>query len=418
MTSAPLEGVRVLEFCDEKGAWAGRLMAGLGATVTKVEPPGGDPTRAYAPFLDDEPGPERSLYFWYYNAGKRSQVLDLDSAEGRDRFRELAADADILIESQPWGRMRDLRLDHADLRQANPGLIYVSITPFGREAPHADELATELTLAAGGGFAWMNGYDDHSLPGVRGGGNQAYHTGCHFAVMSALTALLYRDATGEGQLIDVNMHAAINVTTEAGSYTWLVNQGTVQRQTGRHAGITPSMPSQVRCADGRYVNTGVPPRKPADFRAMLGWLSDLGLVEDFHSAPLLELGMQRERIDLSRIAEDPELQAIFGAGREAYEFIARRVDAYDFFSGGQDRGFQVGIVYPPEDVFSDPHFVARGYPVQVEHPELGRTFTYPGAAITFNGSPMVPPTRAPFLGEHNGTGLDPTKNIAAPRTKT
>lgn len=404
MTSAPLEGIRVLEFCDEKGAWAGRLMAGLGADVTKIEPPGGDLTRAYAPFLDDEPGPERSLYFWHYNGGKRSQVIDVETDAGRGRFRELAASADIIIESQAPGRMAQLGLDYPDLQPANPGLIYVSITPFGRNRPRVDEQATDLTLAAGGGFAWMNGYDDHSLPGVRGGGNQAYQTGCHFAVMSALTALLYRDLTGEGQFIDVNIHAALNVTTEAGSYTWLVNQGTVQRQTGRHAGLSPSMPSQVRCADGRYVNTGVPPRKPEDFRQMIAWLTDLGMLDDFHPAPLLELGMQRERIDLSRIAEDPELQAIFGAGREAYEFIASRIDAYAFFSGGQERGFQVGIIYPPEDVFSDPHFVARGYPVQVEHPELGRTFTYPGAAITFTGSPMVPPSRAPFLGEHDPGG--------------
>ena len=400
MTS-PLDGIRVIEFCDEKGPWAGRLFAGLGAEVIKVEPPGGDPTRGYPPFLDDVPGQERSLYFLHYNVGKRSVTLDIESTAGQEQFRNLVAGADILVESQAPGRMAALGLDYPDLRGANLGLIYVSITPFGRSGPRAKELATDLTLAASGGFAWMNGYDDHTLPGVRGGGNQAYQTGCHFGVMSALVALLHRDVTGEGQHIDVNTHAACNVTTEAGSYTWLVNQGTVQRQTGRHAGVTPSMPSQVACADGRYVNTGVPPRKPQDFHNMLEWLRELGLEEEFHQAPLLELGMLRERIDLSRIAEDPELQAIFGAGRDAYAFIASRVDAYEFFAGGQKRGFQVGIVYPPEDVFSDPHYVARGWPTPVEHPELGRTITYPGAPIAFGASPWAAPRRAPLLGEDN-----------------
>jgi crotonobetainyl-CoA:carnitine CoA-transferase CaiB-like acyl-CoA transferase len=403
--SAPLEGVRVIELCDEKGAWAGRLFTSLGAEVIKVEPPGGDHTRTYAPFLDDQPGPERSLYFWYYNANKRSVTLDLESEDDRARFRGLVANADILLESQEPGEMARLGLDDSDLRPSNPGLIYVSVTPFGRGGPRANEVATDLTLAANGGFAWMNGYDDHALPCVRGGGNQAYHTGCHFAVMSAMVALLHRDVTGEGQFIDVNTNAAVNVTTEAGSYTWLVNKGTVQRQTGRHAGIAPSMPTQVLCADGRYVNTGVPPRKPKDFHQMLEWLKELNLYDDFHSSPLLELGMARERIDLSKIAEDVELQAIFGAGREAYEFIASRIDAYTFFSGGQRRGFQVGIIYPPEDVFTDPHFVARGWPVPVELPEFGRTVTFPGVPIAFGGSPMAPPRPAPHLGEGNATFL-------------
>ena len=126
--------------------------------------------------------------------------------------------------------------------------------------PRLEEASTDLTILAAGGIAWMNGYDDHTLPPVRGAGNQGYHTGCHYGVMSFLAALLYRDVSGEGQFIDVSAHASCNVTTESGSYSWLVAEATVQRQTGRHASINPSMPSQVRCADGRYVNTGMPPR--------------------------------------------------------------------------------------------------------------------------------------------------------------
>ena len=83
-------------------------------------------------------------------------------------------------------------------------------------------------MLAGGGPVWNCGYDDHSLPPVRGGGNQGHHTASHFAVMSTLVALLARDENGGGQHIDVSMHAAANVTTEAGSYEWLVAQATVQ----------------------------------------------------------------------------------------------------------------------------------------------------------------------------------------------
>ncbi|MDZ7726763.1 MAG: CoA transferase [Dehalococcoidia bacterium] len=275
--NGPMHGLRVLEYTDHLGTWAGKLLADMGAEVIKVEPPGGEVTRTFQPFLEEVPGQERSLYWWHYNTNKQSIVLDLSRDEARDIFRRLAADADFLVESAPPGMMAELGLDYPDLAPANERLIYISITPFGRTAPRAEEQATDITLMANGGIAWMNGYDDHSLPPVRGGGNQAYHTACHYAVMSGLVALLHRDNGGTGQHIDVNTNAAINVTNEAGSYTWLVAQQTVQRQTGRHAAVKPSMPSQVLCADGKYANTGVPPRRGEEFRKTYDWLGELGI---------------------------------------------------------------------------------------------------------------------------------------------
>ncbi|GAB4337873.1 MAG: hypothetical protein Kow0010_26100 [Dehalococcoidia bacterium] len=402
---AALGDLRVIEYCNEWGAWAGKLLGDMGADVIKVEPPGGDATRRYEPFVDDEPGSDRSLYFWHYNTSKRGIVLDLETAAGREVFRRLVTAADMLIESNPPGHLAGLGLDYADLAPLNPALIMVSITPFGRSGPRAGEQATDLTLLAGGGPAWMCGYDDHTLPPVRGGGNQGYQTGCHFAVMSALVALLHRDRTGRGQFIDVNMHAAANVTTEAGSYTWLVARQTVIRQTGRHAATTMTLPSQVQCADGKWVNTGLPPRQPHEFARLFRWLQDLGAADEFPLAPFLEMGARRERIDLSRIAEDEEVAAIFGAGREAVNFIASRLSASDFFVGAQERGFQVGIIYAPEEALEDPHFVARGFPVQVPHPELGRSFTYPGAPYQFKATPWRISRRAPLLGEHTGEVL-------------
>src|SRR5262249_61620816 len=158
-----------------------------------------------------------------------------------------------------------------------------------------EELASDVTVLAGGGRAWNCGYDDHALPPIRGGGSQGYAIGCHYAVMSALTALLHRELGGRGQRIDVSMHAAANVTTEMGSYSWLVHRGTVQRLTGRHASETMTMPSQVRCSDGRYVTTGLPPRSPQEFRRLLGWLRELGLEEELPEAVFLQMGMERDR---------------------------------------------------------------------------------------------------------------------------
>jgi crotonobetainyl-CoA:carnitine CoA-transferase CaiB-like acyl-CoA transferase len=397
--TGPLTALRVIELADEQASYAGKLLADLGADVVKVEPPEGERSRAYPPFVDDEPHPDRSLFFWQYNTSKRSVTLDLDAEEGRALFRRLVASADVLLESEPPGRLAALGLDYPDLSADHPRLIVASVTPFGRSMPRSDEASTDLTLLAGGGPAWSSGYDDHGRPPVRGGGNQGYHTASHFAVMSVLTALLYRDVSGRGQHIDVNSHAAQNVTTEGASYHWLVAQQTVQRQTGRHAAVNPTAPSQVQCADGRWANTGFPPRRRADFERLLAWLADLGV--EFPALDLIRLGTQYERIDLSRIQEEPVLREIFMAGRDAMTAVAQRLPAYEFFVQGQQRGFQVGIIYSPEEVLADPHFQAREWPVTVEHGELGRAVTYPGHPYRFTASPWQITRRPPLLGEHN-----------------
>ena len=344
MTGA-MEGVRVVELCDEMGMFAGKLLADMGAEVVKVEPPGGDRTRTYPPFADDQPGPERSLYFWHYNTSKASVTLDLQADTDRKRLRSLIDRADILLQSGEAGA----DLDYESLRESNAGLIMVTLSPFGRGMPREDEAATDLTILAGGGPVWNCGYDDHSLPPVRGGGNQGYHTASHFGVMSALVALLHRDETGRGQHIDVNAHAAANVTTEAGTYTWLVAQDTVQRQTGRHAGLNPSMPSQVLCKDGRYVNTGIPPRRPESFAAVCEWLTTLGLVEEFLEFPLLEEGKRRERFDMSMLAAGRRADGDLRGGAFGHELPGVEADGLRVLHGGAGAGV------PDRD-----HLLARG----------------------------------------------------------
>ncbi len=397
-----LTGVRVIELASERIAFAGKLLADMGADVILVEPPGGDPARNYPPFLDDQPGPDRSLWWWHYHTSKRGVVLDLETAEGRARFKALAAGADILLESEPEGRLAALGLDYDDLRQGREDLIFLSVTPFGRGSVNAAAPVTDLTILASAGPAWSCGYDDHALPPVRGGGNQGFHTACHFAAMSALTALFYRLSSGEGQFIDVSMHAASNVTTEAASYSWLVARQTVQRQTGRHAAAVPTQGTQMLCNDGRWVNTGVPPRSPAEFGFILGWLRDLGLEDQFPDAIFLEIGAAMPKpITYDLIGVDAEATAIFMAGREALALIAAHVSAYDFFIGFQRRGVAVGVIYSPDEAFEDEHFRARGFQVEVTHPDLGRTFRYPGAPYQLPASPWRISRPAPKLGEHD-----------------
>ena len=280
--------------------------------------------------------------------------------------------------------------------------MWVSVTPFGRDNPRSGETAsTDLTVLAGGGPVWSCGYDDHSIPPVRGGGNQGFQIGSHFAVMSLLTAVLYREVSGRGQHIDVSLHAAANVTTEYASYSWLAAGQTVIRQTGRHAFPRMTQPTQVRCADGVYANTGTPPRTPKEFRALREWLDELGLTDQFEMAALLDLGSEFEKISLADIEENPLIGEVFGAGRDAVTFIAEQLPAYDYFVGSQQRGMAAGIIYSPDEVLADPHFAARGWPAEVDHPELNRTITYPGVPIKFGASPAAVRHRAPLIGEHD-----------------
>src|ERR1700679_2566945 len=139
-----LKGYRILELANERVAFAGKLLADMGADVILIEPPGGDPSRHYPPFMDDRPDPERSLWWWHYHTSKRGVVLDLDDHAGRERFRQLVAGADIMLESEPAGRLAELGLDYDDLRQLREDLIFVSMTPFGRDSPNAAVPVTDL----------------------------------------------------------------------------------------------------------------------------------------------------------------------------------------------------------------------------------------------------------------------------------
>jgi len=390
-----------VELQSEAGAFAGKLLADMGADVVTVEPPGGASTRNIPPFLNDEPHPERSLHFWHYNLNKRAITLDWTTPAGRDLLLRLLDGADALIEAEGPGVLASHGLHDDTLRADRPGLIHVSMSAFGRDGPRAGEEATDLTLLAGGGPAWSCGYDDHTLPPIAGGGYQGYQTACHFAVMGLLTAVLHRDAGGPGQRIDVNMHAASNVTTEAASTVWNVAGETVQRQTGRHAAVLPTQATMTQCADGRWVNTGMPPRSGAQFQSVLDWLEELGLRDDFAEAALLEEATSLGKLSFAEIREDDLLRAMFSAGRNAILRIAGAIGAYAFFRGGQERGFQCGIIYSPEEIMADPHIEARGFPVEVEHPEVGRQIRYPGAPYRFSATPWAVRRRAPLIGEDN-----------------
>src|SRR5271169_6075093 len=135
MPSELLKGLRLLDLTDEKGALCGKMFADMGAEVIKVEPPQGCPTRKIPPFLDDEPGLDRSLHFLAFQAGKRSITLNLESADGRELLKQLVRRSDFLVDAFPLGLLDSLGLGYNTLAEMNPRLIHASITPFGDRGP-------------------------------------------------------------------------------------------------------------------------------------------------------------------------------------------------------------------------------------------------------------------------------------------
>ncbi len=403
----PLAGLRVVELASEWTSYAGRLLADLGATVELVEPRGGSHLRAYGPFVGSTRDPEQSLWWWHYQANKFGRSIDLDTTAGRELLHDLIQHADIFVEGADRPQFEQLGLGHEQLRREHKDLIVLSITPFGRCTSRADEPATDLTILAGAGPVWSCGYDDHSLPPIRGGGNQSIHTAGLHAVPALLVAVLHRHATGIGQHVDVSVHAASNVTTEAGSFEWLVAKSTVQRQTSRHAAVAKSEPTIAFDRNGRPVFTGVPPRSKPDLERIVEWIDTLGLRDQFPDIVLLEIGIERGGMTWQEIYADEFCAQIFGAGRAALTIIASQLTDREFFLGGQDRGFAVGVINAPEDVMHDPHFADRGFHATLHHEELGRDIVYPGAPIQFSASPWRLVRRAPRLGEHHNAPLHP-----------
>ncbi len=397
--NALLNGLRVVELASDRAAWAGKLMGDLGADVIVVEAPGGHASRSYGPFLNDEEHPDRCLWWWNYNTSKRSVVLDLVSDQGRDDFRRLVASADIVLEGEDPGDLDALGIDHTQIRAARPELIWVSVTPFGHSRADLHEPTTDLTLLASGGTVWSCGYDDHSVPPVRPGGGHAHHTASAFAVMAALTAVVHRDLTGIGQHVDVSMLAATNVTTEVNTVDYLYRGATNQRQTGRHASEHKTMGIQVQTGDGGYCTNPLGLTTAGNYQSVIDWLGELGLEEELPEFFFLQMGVERGGVSLKVLGQDVEATEIYRAGREALYLIASKLTMAEYFVQAQQRGIACGAVYAPDEALADAHFQFREYPVEVEHDELGRSFTYPGLPYTGTSIPKSI-RRAPMVGEH------------------
>ncbi|MEG3151336.1 CaiB/BaiF CoA-transferase family protein [Sphingomonas sp. ZT3P38] len=360
----PLAGLKVVEFTHMvMGPAVGVILADLGAEVVKVEPIGGDQTRE---LLGSGAG-----YFPMFNRNKRSICLDLKSEAGLKVARQLAVDADILIENFRPGTLARLGLSYESLKVENPGLIYCSAKGF-LAGPYENRTALDEVTQMMGGLAYMTGPPGRPL---RAGSSVIDITGGMFGVIGILAALERRHRTGEGGEVRCSLYE----TT-----AFLVGQHMAQAAvTGQAARPMPVRISAWAIYD--VFDTAVP-----DEQLFVGVVSDAQWVAFCTAFGLDALGadprfVKNNQRVLARDEIVPQIRALFGAMPRA-ELIAK-VEAI---------GLPFAPIARPEDLFDDAHLNAGGL-IELTLPD-GRTTKLPGLPVELDGARLELQRDIPQIG--------------------
>ncbi|MBI4641019.1 MAG: CoA transferase [Candidatus Tectomicrobia bacterium] len=371
-----LDGYRVLDLADSKGLYCTKLMADLGADVIKVEPPGGDSSRDLGPFYHHELHREKSLSFFNLNTNKRSITLNLEKADGREIFKQLVKNADIMVETFPPRYLDALGLGYSVLREMNRRLVMTSITPFGQEGPYRDYNASDIVGVAMGGQMYLCGFPDK--PPVRPGASQGYHQASLHAAVGTLLALYYREMTGEGQHVDTSMQEAVSMSLET-TQQFFDLTGEVRKRTGREYRRPAS--GLFKCQDG-YVFVGA----ERGWDALVDWMTSKGMGGDLNDEKYKDPQIRLNEID--------HIHDLF------IPFVMSQTRA-ELYEEAQRRRIILAPVQDIKEIVEDPQLEARGYFYKVEHTELNDTLTYPGPPYHLSETPWQIRRRPPLIGEHN-----------------
>lgn len=390
-TTGALSGYRVLDLCDERGLFCGRILADLGADVVQVETPGGSPARRQGPFYHDKPHPEGSLFWYAYAANKRSITLDLTTAEGQELLRSLVPTAHFLIESFGPGYMDSLGLGYSALSQVSPGLIMASISAFGDSGPYRDFRGEDIVLQAMGGIMYPTG--EAERPPVRISFPQAYLNAAGEAAVGCLLAHTHCQRTGQGQHVDVSAQQSMVWTLMDAQQTWDVNR-VVLKRTGidRVRGSTGvRLRNLWRCRDGWvcYALHGGPMGLHSN-RALVAWMEAEGM------APDSLLGYDWAAFDWATVTQ-AEADSLYGPISRFFQAHTKE----ELYRVSRQRGILLYPVLSIGEIANSPQLASRGFFMPVEHPGLGEALAYPAAFARLSATPLAWRRRAPLIGEHN-----------------
>ncbi|WP_295117603.1 CaiB/BaiF CoA-transferase family protein [uncultured Leifsonia sp.] len=378
MTDGILTGVRVADFSRVlAGPYATMMLADFGADVVKIESPNGDDTRAWRPPVDEA---GESTYFGAVNRNKRSVVCDLTTADGLDAARALAETADVVVENFRPGVMERFGLDEQSLRATNPGLIYCSITGFGRDAG-ADLPGYDLLVQAVGGLMSITGPADGE-PSKVGVALVDVLTGQN-ALAGILLALRDRDRTGRGARVDVDLLGSLLAALTNQASSTLATGRSPARLGNAHPSIAPY--ELLRAADRELVVAVGNDRQFAAFATVLGLAQ---LAEDPRFASNEERVHNRREL---RAVVEPALARRDGADWVA-DFRAARVPA--------------GLVNSVAEAFEFATALGLDPIVTTVDPATGRTSRQPATPIRLDTAPAVHRTPPPPLGAHDPAWTD------------
>lgn len=382
-----LSPYRVLDLTDGRAELASFMLAGLGADVIKVEPPGGSASREDSPLDTAQPPGLQSLHFHAYNRGKRSIELDLTTAPGRADFLALVATADFVFENAAPGEMDTMGLGFAALRAVRPDLVYVAITPFGQDGPYAHHLATDLTLSAMGGAVALNGEPDRRPVRIT-----VPQTWLHAAAEAALAALVAhhrRLQTGDAQFVDVSVQTAVFWTGLNAMTAHDIQGRNIERNGTVLQLSTLVTPLVYPCADGDVVLIAT----TATIVEMIPWMIDSGIITqawaDAEDWPTYE----------TRMLTGGELVYPVLTLRERIIEFTRSKTKDELFKGGLARRMTIAPVNTTADVMAFEQLSIRDFWQSLQMPN-GTELRTAGAFVRMSGKPVVWPRATPNIGEH------------------
>jgi len=368
-----LSGIKVLDLSRVlAGPWAGQLLADLGADVVKVERPGlGDDTRQWAPpSLPDG----TAAYFLSANRGKRSVTIDITRPEGQAIVRQLAEQADVLLENYKVGGLAKYGLDYESLSKLNPRLVYCSITGFGQDGPYADSPGYDYIVQGMSGLMSITGPADGE-PHKVGVAVTDLFTGL-YAANAVQAALLARYRTGRGQHIDMALFDCSLAMLANVGMNYLVSGNTPPRLGNAHPNIVPYQ--VFAAADGHFI---LACGNDKQFRAVTELIGQPALADDARFATNPERVAHRELL-VGRLAE------AFGAATRD-DWLAR-LDA---------AGVPCGPINSVAEAFADPQAVARGMRIEMQD-AAGQAVPLMGCPVRLSDTPAVYRQAPPKLGEH------------------
>ncbi len=360
-TEGALAAVRVLDLTDQRAIYGAKLLADLGATVIRIEPPEGDPLRARVPRTSSGD----SLYYANYASNRRSVTVDLTSEAGRSQLRQLAGSVDIVIDS---GTLAAANIEVDALLDEHPSLVLVSVSSFGPTGPWSDYLTTDLVTGALGGLVATTG--DVDTKPLNTYGELNFGTAGAYAAIGALAALNHARETGEGQLVELAAHEAIPSCLEH-VLLWAWHHETLVIADGdvlpRRGSLHWGSGYEVMAArDGSIMITVTP-----DPMKQLAWLVEVGAEQDLLDPKYAD-------------PDNPRLLSL--RMMEVLRDWAATWEVEPLFFEAQARHYPYGWVLTPDRVAESPQLESRHW--WANYQLDGETVRGPGAPYLLEDTPI------------------------------